>query len=166
MRSRSMSSEEGLCLEGQRDCVWNGNRMEVCTVWEGKNVVQLRYESHVGSRESEREHPVKGAYPKPVHMLADSVCNTNRVATRRLDLSSFSNLLKAARTKTLYLGLRTLLPWQSERRNVTIGQIMPRSPELHEHQATLLNVPQHLAKRAWVVQLYLHIRLDFILLCF
>jgi len=107
--------------------------MELRTVWEGKNVVQLRHESHFGSRECEKDHLVKGAYSKSVHMLADSVCNINRVATRRLDLSSFSNLLKAARTKTLYLGLGTPLPWQSGRTIATIGQNMPRSLGLDEH---------------------------------
>ena len=70
------------------------------------------------------------------------------LATIRLHLSSFSNLLKAARTKTLYLGLRTPLTWQSDHMNAPIGQILPRCPELHEHQATLLNVPQQIVSRA------------------
>jgi hypothetical protein len=47
----------------------------------------------------------------------------------------------------------------------TIGWILPRDSELHEDQATLLNVLQHIVRRAWVAQLYLQIRLDFIQFC-
>lgn len=47
-----------------------------------------------------------------------------------------------------------------------IGQALPRDSELHENQATLLNVLQHIVRRAWIVQLYLQVRLDFIQFCF